>query len=639
MRTIRRIYFYLVTFISVLTLVWGITNLLRSITDQQITGSQSSILSAGLAQVLVSIPIFLLHWFIVQKDAKKSEEDRNSLIRAVFLYAVLISLLIPVVQNFIAMLNRLLLQSTGLSPERALFGGYQSLSDNLIAIAVNLMLASYFAIILRADWVSSHETENLVDVRRLYRYIWMLYSIGLTIIGTQKLVVFILAWQHSIGSNGREQLVNAVTLIFVGVPIWVYWWLRIQLSIESYVERHSTLRMIILYLLSLAGCITFAVNFGWIVYWLLRLAFGDRYQITSFMTELSSPISFALTFGIVWAYFSKILKIDILSESDKVRQAAMICIYRYILAMVGLGGMIYGLISTMGYVIDLTTKSSMTWLDTHKSLAVNLAVLIVGAGLWLFYWRKVNSESILNGEDGDHARRSLIRKIYLYLAIFGCVIGTMAATGFLLYTLLQSAFGSSTVTLLTDSLNYLRLILIFAVFLVYHLISLNRDNHALTLHLAEKQASFPVVALFEAESHAGKGLQQAFDRFAGGIPLSFVNPVEQNIEDISSSGAILVSTDLLLLENHLVSDILKKYPQKIIIIPTKNELVIWITSTLKEWDLFKGSALTAKALAEGQAVKPISGSSTWLVISYIIAGLVGFQIVVVLLSLLIGGIN
>ncbi len=546
MRTIRRIYFYLVSFISILTLVWGITNLLRSIANQQTTGNQSTILSAGLAQVLVSIPIFLLHWLIVQRDARKSEEEKNSLVRALFLYAVLISTLIPVVQNFMALLNRLLLQGARLNPERAVFGGYQTLSDNLIAVGVNLILAAYFYRILRSDWATSTDTGNLVDLRRLYRYVWMLYSLGLSVIGVQKLVTYILAWQQPIGTTGREQLGNAVTLLVVGVPLWIYWWRLIQTSIKELIEHRTTLRTTILYILTLAGAITFCVNAGGIVYWLLRAALGDSFTFLQLLTELSQPISLALPFGVIWAYYAGILEGDISTESDTVKQSAMRRIYRYILAAIGLGGTIYGLAGIAGFIVNLLTNHSMTWQNRHQDLAVNLAVLVVGVVLWLVYWLQVNRESMLEGVTGDHARRSLSRKIYLYLAVFACVIGTMAATGYLLYTILQNVFGSQSTNLLTDSLQDLRLILIFAAFLSYHLICLNRDNRALTRHLAEKQAAFPVVALFDSGSSTGKGIQQAFQRHAAGIPVRFVLPSDLQVENLKDVGVVILESDVLM---------------------------------------------------------------------------------------------
>ncbi len=179
----------------------------------------------------------------------------------------------------------------------------------------------------------------------------------------------------------------------------------------------------------------------------------------------------------------------------------------------------YGIAAIAGFIVNTLTQRPMTFVDKHQTLAANLAVLVVGVVIWLVYWLQVNQEAILDGVKGDHARRSLSRKIYIYLVIFASVIGTMASTGFLLYTILQSVFGVYVPDLLNSSLQNLRLILIFAAFLTYHLVCLNRDNRALTRHLAEKQAAFPVVALMDPQSDMGRGIQLAFQRHASGIPL------------------------------------------------------------------------------------------------------------------------
>jgi hypothetical protein len=82
---------------------------------------------------------------------------------------------------------------------------------------------------------------------------------------------------------------------------------------------------------------------------------------------------------------------------------------------------------------------------------------------------------------------------------------------------------------------------------------------------------------------------------------------------------------------------LKEYSGKTIVLPTKSDNMIWLTSPYKDQDLYIGCALAARALAEGQTIKPVAGSSAWLVISYVITGFVALQIIVVLLSLLFGG--
>ncbi len=637
MRTIRRIYFYLVAFISVETLTWGITNLLRSITHQGIGTVQANVLSAGLAQVVVSIPLFLVHWLVVQRDAQRSDEEKNSVVRAISLYGILLGALVPVVQNLVALVNRLLLTGAHLTVQRAVFGGNQTLTDNLIAIAVNLLLAAYFARILRSDWKSSTDTDNLVDLRRLYSYIWMLYSLGLTIVGVKMSVQYIFQFRQSIGLTGQETIFNAFALLVIGVPLWVYWWRNIQISITDERERHSTLRTIVLYILALVGAIVFTINGAMVLYWQLRAALGESFTFSTMMSNMSSSISYTVPFVVIWAYFGRILFNDISSESDVFKQSAMRRIYRYILSIIGLSGTIYGIAAIAGFIVNNLTQRSMTFVDKHQTLAANLAVLVVGLVIWLAFWLQVNQEAGLDGEAGDHARRSLSRKIYIYLVIFASVIGTMASTGFLLYTILQSVFGLTIPDLINSSLQDFRLILIFAAFLTYHLVCLNRDNRALTRHLAEKQAAFHVIALMDPQSDMGKGIQQAFQRHAAGIPLRFILPTEVKTDSFSTTGAVVMESSLFTQKEPLMAELMKDYPGKTIVIPTKSDDVIWLSSPHKDQDLHKGCALAARAMAEGQTIKPVATSSAWLIISYVIAGFVALQIMVILLSILFGG--
>ena len=343
-----------------------------------------------------------------------------------------------------------------------------------------------------------------------------------------------------------------------------------------------------------------------VVYYLLRVALGDANTLNVLLTQLSRPISLALPFGVIWAYFARILESDITTETDEVKRSAMRRLYRYILSAIGLGGTIYGLAGTAGFIINLLTRHSMSWQDKHQYLAANLAVLLVGVVLWLVYWLKVNRESMIEGMMGDHARRSLSRKIYLYLVVFACVIGTMASTGYLLYRLLQSVFGTPGYNLLTDSLQNLRLILIFAAFLSYHLICLNRDNRALTRHLAEKQAAFPVIALFDPAVGLWHG-------YTAGIPTTcrqHSNSIRFTVRpagrDPCWSRSSDPGSDILLQNGGAASEKLKGYPGKKMVLPSPNEKYLWMISSHKEQDIYKSCALASRAMAEGQPIKPVS---------------------------------
>src|SRR5574339_406825 len=131
MKSIRRLYFYLVAFISIEVVVWGLVNLLRSIVDDVVSGSAEA-LAQALALILVGVPIFLVHWLWAQRVSARDEEEKTASIRALFLYGILLATLIPVAQNLLSFIDRALVQSTGLGVERA-FRPFaeQTIADNL----------------------------------------------------------------------------------------------------------------------------------------------------------------------------------------------------------------------------------------------------------------------------------------------------------------------------------------------------------------------------------------------------------------------------------------------------------------------------------------------------------------------------
>ena len=120
-------------------------------------------------------------------------DERSSRIRAVFLYGVLLTLLLPIVQNILALVSRTLLLALGEDPNQALLGGDQTLSDNLIAIILNGVLVAYFYYVLSADWKVIPQEEAASDLRRLYRYLMMLYGLAMVVFGAQQVLEYILS--------------------------------------------------------------------------------------------------------------------------------------------------------------------------------------------------------------------------------------------------------------------------------------------------------------------------------------------------------------------------------------------------------------------------------------------------------------
>ena len=231
MRTVRRLYIYLVTLISLELVVWGLINLLQN-TFSAAPLAAANLLASGLSLVLVGLPIFLLHGLLAQREARRDPEEMGSRLRALFHYSARFALLSPVILDLYN-LAKVPLQAWLGVPLPSLSTG-STPTDRLIAIAINLAAWALLERLLRADWRAIPSGEALTEVRRLSRYVWMLYGLALVVPGMVDLLQYLLdpgGWLGAYGvSVGASQLVNGLAFVVVGVPLWVYCW--------GVIERH-----------------------------------------------------------------------------------------------------------------------------------------------------------------------------------------------------------------------------------------------------------------------------------------------------------------------------------------------------------------------------------------------------------------
>jgi hypothetical protein len=620
-KSIRRLYFYLVALISIEVVLWGLVGLLRSIAEDTISGG-ADVLAGALALILVGLPIFLIHWTWAQRASARDEEERTATLRAVFFYAVLFATLIPIVQNLLSFIDRLLVQGAGLGVSRAfsLFRE-QTLADNLIAIVMNGIVAAYFWNILRGEWGTIPDRANFTEVRRLYRYLWMLYGLLMTVLGAQQVLRFLLHIPGDVlGEVGREVVVNGVALLLVGTPIWVYSWRLIQDSLVEPTEMGSILRLVILYLLALGGVITVITTASIVVNAMISWLLGVDWTFRDFMRQISGPISIGLPLGLVWAYYGYWLQHHIEAVGDRVRQAAMRRLYNYILALIGLIVAFVGVATLFAFLIDMSTGTSLLMNDsTRRTLATSLSSLIVGLPLWLATWRPMQAEALARNEIGDHARRSLIRKFYLYLVLFASVIGGMATAVGLVYELIRVLLGSDAGGgFLSDVLNFIQVLFLFGVVLMYHLNVVRMDGASTADSLADKQSRYSVLVV-----DSGNGFVESVDaallKLGSKVQVTTTNP------DVKPDGDF----DAILLNGSLVVDApewIRSFHGSRIVVQNESKDIVWTDNAAQ-------AARSVQQLAEGQAIqRQKTGSSPLIILVYIFAGLFVFQLLFMLLT-------
>jgi hypothetical protein len=637
MKSIRRLYFYLVAFISVEVVLWGLILLLRSILDDKVSGGAEE-LAQALALILVGVPFFLIHWLWAQRASARDEEEKSATLRAVFLYAILIGTLIPVVQNLLAFINRTFLGIARLDTYRAFLGGSQTLSDNLIAIVMNGIVAAYFWTVLRGEWATltdplkgTYSKENFSDIRRLYRYLWMLYGLLMVVYGAQQILRFLFYVPGDVlGELGREIVVNGTALLFVGTPIWYYTWRVIQDSLADPAERGSTLRLGILYLLALGGVITVISTSYSVVHLILSILFGEDTIFRQFIREIGSPLSIGIPLGVVWAYFGFWLKRHIESAGDKVRQASMKRLYNYILAFIGLVVAFIGVEILFYFLVDTITDRATLSIDYVRGpLTSSFTSLIVGLPLWLMNWRPMQTDALADNELGDHARRSVIRKFYIYLALFASVIGGMATAVGLVYQLiivvLEGVTGSNFVN---NVLNLTQLLFLFAVVLVYHLNVLRRDGESKKDALAEKQSGYSVLIVDSGDGFA-ESVRGALSKLGSQVKITVTTPTAKPDGNFN---ALVVSGEVVAAEG--APEWIRSFGGNRIIVEKEAQNLAWADDAAQ-------ASQFVRQLAEGEEIqKQKSTSSAWMIAVYVAAGLFALQFLLILLSIgisLVGG--
>lgn len=628
MKTIRRIYIYAVALVSLEVVIWGLVGLARSAFAGDEIGGDVARLAGALALIFVGIPVFLLHWWLAQKNAREDEGERSSYIRAFFLYGALLFTLIPVSQNILAIVNRIFNSIAGEISNQVMFGNDQTLGDNLIAIVMNGLIAAYVFSVLRKDWATQPVRNPLVETRRLYRYIWVLYGLIMMTAGIQQTLLYIFDFIGDALNASQAILTNGLTLILVGTPIWIFSWRIVQKALNTSQEQNSLLRTIILSVVRFIAQVMTMFAAGMILEIILESLFGGNFIFTRFIDDIRDPISIVIPLGIVWGYYGMILR----RSTETEQQEGVKRLSTYALSLIGIIVAFIGLYELVAYAIALALNKTLYLSD----LTVALTMLIIGTPLWLLNWRRVNKPAMLHSEKGDLARRSIIRKIYLYLALFISVIGVMVSAGTLIYQLLRAILGEPNSNLLQIALELVSILILFALVILYHGQVLRSDGRLSAKSQMAQHAEFPILVLVSELGDFSKMLVEAFSKEAPTMPVA-VHVVEQGVPDdvLSDAKAVILPASIAANPGEAIRLWLQDFSETRFVVPTPVQGWVWVSgSDITQQNLVRQTIEMVRKLAEGEDISKTQSSSPWAIMGYVFGGLFGLWVLFVLLMIL-----
>ncbi len=636
MRTVRRLYFYLTALISLEVVVWGVINLARTLFDVLPLGGVN-LLAGGLSLVLVGVPIFGIHWAVVQRDARSDEEERTSRIRALFLYAARFGLLIPVVQNGLAILNRALMTWIGRGLDSPLVGSGQTLADNLAAVAVNLIAWAYIERVLRSDWQAAAPSGELPEVRRVYRYAWGIYSLGLAVFGCQQLFRFIFTTPEGLSDLTAAWLANGIALSAVGAPLFAHAWLVIRRGLDEHPnERRSLLRLGVLYALSWIALGLGLLSLGNLTASLMRWALGEANQLELWLNEKANWLAVMIIAGVVWAYFSRQRGQAVRDEDEIRRREGLERLYDSLLSLGGTVATFFSLWGLLSTITEILINQPATLGGLRDTLSYSLAGLAIGLPLWLRSWGRLQAQARAFGDEGDHARRSVVRKVYLYLLLFASVVGGMAAGVALFFLVLSAVLGSPDPNFWLEFARRAEVLALLLVWLSYHLGALRSDGRAAQQAVHERQALFPVLVIqAQGEEAFNEALSHALQQQAPRLPVTlFKLGVQAFSDEYYQTKAVLLPAALAADPPEALRLWLKEYQGQRVLIPLETEGWVWPGMPLRSpHELAVETARVVRQMAEGQPVRTAAPLTAWVIVGYVLAALFGLQMLFVLFSL------
>jgi hypothetical protein len=207
----------------------------------------------------------------------------------------------------------------------------------------------------------------------------------------------------------------------------------------------------------------------------------------------------------------------------------------------------------------------------------------------------------------------------------------------LLYEVLLSLLGEASQDLLLQTLQSLKLALIFAGLLGYHGWMLRADGRRAQLSLSKRHAQFPVLILAPDDGEFAAQFVSALRQQAPNLPVA-VHPYSQGAPDetLSAARLVILPTELLARPTEALRLWLQAFSGQRLVVPTPVQDWHWILGSGRPLPVLASQAARAVVhLAEGEAIPVPSQSTPWMTIVYLFAALFGLELIWGILALLL----
>jgi hypothetical protein len=470
MSTAKRVFFYVVCLATLYMFASGVM-LLLPICFNLVTGEYSwagfarTEFSMGLSLLLIGGVLWYLFWRAVQRQVAENPAETGSAVRKLYLNAALL------VTAFVGLFG-----AAGFV--RWLMGGVPL--DRFPSEALSMLIAGggiwYYH--RRVEDREGQPSANAKTLRRWYIYIlagFGLIMLALSVIQLLDAAILHLFWSDIARSSfWNISVQRSITWILLGGGVWVHYWFYAAKG-----DTGSTLRWVYLYLLVIpGGAIAGLTALIFFLFEIFMFAFGGTGAAgSSYFLFLGWTIPTMLVVTLILAYHQRAVQ----QETAQLRKQQLSArrIFLYLVSFLGLGTLIAGLITLLGVLLDLIINATSTTLTVtagwwHNQFSLGLALLVVSAPIWLYYWKKVLR---MVAEGGVEERGTRSRRIYLYVILGIAVITLTTVVVNIVYQLINGLLQGDIGTVSLQNMKWsLQTLLIPLPVLLYHWHLLREDR-------------------------------------------------------------------------------------------------------------------------------------------------------------------
>lgn len=634
MATVRRWYMFLVTAVSLQAVTWAVIALFRNLLTP---GYQAPAAATAfqIAVVVVGLPIFLGHWLWAQRLAARDPEERETVLRRLYLYGTLAAFLGPLVANAFDLMTALLWLILG-QPERPFayfeFSPTQSIVRDLVALVVLGLLWFYHQRLAAADRQAIPETDNAATIRRLYIFGFSaagLVMSGIALISLLRWVMFQFGPGEAVGGRNNLEFSVEMARLGVGLPLWlIFWqWAQRLFNGPSEAERASALRKFYLYATIFIAALVAVTNATFILAGIFRRALD-----LPPMGDLHDSLPIVIGTAVLWAYHAAVIWGDARVAGEAPRQAGIRRLYLYLIAAIGLAALLVGLSGDLSVLIR-SLAGAPFGSALREQLAWFTAAMVAGLPVWILPWRQAELGAEASGPVGAEERRSIVRKIYLYFYLFVATMTVLSGVVYIVYRLLSLVLGESNEgNLLSDLGQAIAFSLIAGGVWLYHGFVLRGDGQLAKREQAKRLASLRVVIVDGEEGGFGQAVLKELQRELPGLTFEAVGSTQSTTTamggntltaQLAGAGLIIEPWHSALANGPASAEIAKAVsasPAPKLLVPVRSEGWEWVG--VDRWSteaLVRQTLHAVKQIAAGEEVRPARPLSAGAIIGTIIA--------------------